>query len=260
MAEDHQRIIAHLRQTRKYRDLCDETLLRIASWASARHPSIKEATKAAKRKLHQVYGAYAGQVDVDQIEALLASLDPSDPRPVCEQILRTHVSTSERVADLAEIYPAIWAETGLPGRVMDLACGLNPFTVPWMGPIGEYTACDIDIRLAGCTHHFLEMMPVKGRSTCNDLLVTVPICQADVVLMFKVLPCLEQQEKGAARAVLGQLTAPHVVVSFPARSLGGHERGMEVHYEGFLTDLIRGLRRVLRRLPFERETYYVLSH
>lgn len=259
MLEAFDQIVAELKKSRKYRDLCDETLGRIAQWALARNPALKMATKAAKRKLHQVYGAYVGQVDADEILALIAQIDDQDPKPTCEQILRTHVSTVERVDDLETVFDAIWAITGQPKRVMDLACGLNPFTLPWMGAIDSYLACDIDVALSDCICKFFENMKFSGRSVCHDLLVNVPQWEADVVFLFKVLPCLEQQEKGACLTILKAIQAPHIVVSFPSQSIGGYNKGMATHYDGFVGQLANDLHLQVQAIPFPRESYYVLS-
>ena len=47
-----------------------------------------------------------------------------------------------------------------------------------------------------------------------------PEASADMVLLLKAIPCLEQEEPGAGKRLLRSLDAPVVVVSFPARSLG----------------------------------------
>ena len=259
MTEASDQIVAELKKSRKYRDLCDETLGRMAQWALARNPSLKMATKAAKRKLHQVYGAYVGQVETDQILALIQQMDHEDPKVACEQILRTHVSTAERVDDLETVFDAIWDVTGQPTRVMDLACGVNPFALPWMGSVDEYLACDIDVGLSKCIGKFFENMSFNGVSVCHDLLVNVPKWDADVVFLFKVLPCLEQQEKGASLVVLKAIQAPHIVISFPSQSIGGYNKGMATHYDGFVGQLAQGLQMQVQAIPFPRESYYVLS-
>lgn len=260
MGDAEGQIVEQLKKSAKYRNLCDETLSRMATWALARYPSPKGATKAAKRKLHQVYGAYVGQVDVRAIHTLMDELNRDDPKPVCEAVLKSHVSTAERFGDVADVFEAIWNVTGRPERVMDLACGLNPFALPWMGDLKGYLACDIDVCLADCISKFFENIGFDGESVCHDLLVTVPQWQADVVFLLKVLPCLEQQEKGASQAILKQIRAQHIVVSFPAQSMGGQEKGMVAHYGGFITQLADELGLDVQDLPFDSETYYVLSH
>jgi len=255
---DH--VVAQVRVSRKYRNLCDETLERVARWALARHPSIKAATKAAKRKLHQVYGAYAAQVDVGQVDALIDQLDLEDLKSGCEVILSCHKSTAERLEILDELFDALWKITGQPKSIMDPACGFNPFVWPWMQLSDVmYYACDIDRALIGCVERFWAKIGVEGQVECRDLLVSVPDVEVDVAFLLKTLPCLEQQEKGAGLRVLEAIRAPFVVVSFPTLSLGGKDRGMGWHYEGVITQMAKQSLWGIHRLSFEGETFYILE-
>jgi len=252
-------VVAQLRSARKYRHLCDDTLNRMADWALVRHPSAKAAVKAAKRKLHQVYGVYADTVDADAITGAIRRMG-DDPRPECAEILRHHVSTAERLHILDDVYAALWERTGKPRSVMDLACGLHPFSLPWMG-LNEvrYIACDIDLRVVNCIAAFFGVLGIDGTADCRDLLVNTPQEEADVALILKTLPCLEQQEKDAAYRLLADIRAEKVVVSFPARSIGGRDRGMERHYEDVIQRLVARLTWKIDLLSFPSEVFYVLS-
>ena len=253
-------VIEQVRVSRKYRDLCDETLTRIAQWAWERHPSVKSATKVAKRKLHQVYGAYAGQVDVKEVQRLIDLLDLDDLKTGCKTILSHHKSTAERLEILDSLFDALWQITGRPTSIMDPACGFNPFVWPWMQLSDvTYYACDIDRALVGCVEQFWAKAGVDGKIECRDLLVSVPGINADVAFLLKTLPCLEQQEKGAGLRILEAIQAPFVVVSFPTLSLGGKDRGMGWHYEAIITRLVKVHAWRIHRLPFEGETFYVLE-
>ncbi len=253
-------IVAQLQQSKKYRDLCDETLKRMADWALARYPNVKTATKAAKRKLHQVYGAYVGTTHVGRIDRLLDDLDIHDPKPVCATILREHVSSAERLDFLADVFPVLWKITGRPTSVMDLACGLNPFAWPWMDLQGvRYDACDIDGQLIGCMQRFFKQMHIYGTVSCGDVLVAVPAVKSDVVLLLKTVPCLEQQEKGVGARILQDLLVPHVILSFPAQSLGGKNKGMVAHYDGVVRKMAHEGNRQIHTVSFPNETFYVLT-
>ena len=257
-------IVEKLKQTPKYGTLCDETLARMASWAAARHASPKEALKAAKRKLHQAYGAYCDKWDLPRVAEIVQAL-PRDPdgatlRVTCRDILRHHASTRERAAILSSIFPLVFEEIGPVTSLLDLACGLGPFMLPWMAPSPtiEYHAVDIDTRLIGIVNEFLARLGRPGGARCGDLLVSVPTVTTDVALLLKALPCLEQQEKGAGRRVLTQIRARCVVVSFPAQSLGGRAKGMVQHYETYLHGLAAELRFSVKTYRFRSETFYVL--
>ncbi|HOZ48487.1 MAG TPA: 16S rRNA methyltransferase [Candidatus Hydrogenedentes bacterium] len=231
-----------LRMSGKYRDLCDDTLRRIASCAALRHPRQKEALKAAKQKLHQIYGAYAERLDMNAIDASvdsLAGVPPEAVPQVCLEILKRHASAAERIPALAETYQRLWAQTGTPRAVLDLACGLNPFALPWMNLPRTvcYVAIDIDRRLTAAIGRFLAALGQNGEAVCSDALVATPDIDVDMVLLLKALPCLEQQEKGASLRLIRALKSRWTVVSFPTHSLGGRQKGMADHYARFMEGL-----------------------
>jgi 16S rRNA (guanine(1405)-N(7))-methyltransferase len=260
-----QDIVSALRRARKYRHLCEDTLDRIAEWALERHPGSREALKAAKRKLHQIYGAYLEGTDHEQIDALVRDLDPnaSDAqiRSTCEDVLGGHASTAERLGIMADLYPALLAEIGSPRRLLDLCCGLNPFSLPWMGldPATSYRAIDIDQSLVSSINRFLEALGRPATAECRDVVTRGLSDESDAVLLLKSVPCLEQQEKGCATRILQGLRARQLVVSFPTGSLGGRARGMAQHYEGLANRMAEDLGTSIRSLTYPGETFFVLT-
>jgi len=258
-------IVSVLRGSRKYRFLCEDTLRRVAGWAGARHSGRREILKAAKRKLHQAYGAYlegADPAEVEaQVKALPSGVSEEELRAMCLGILRQHASTEERAPFMEEAYREIFRRTGRPQVVLDLACGLNPFAFPWMGLPREvtYHACDIDQRIVSAAEAFFSSLGVAHSAACADLLVSAPEVEADVALLLKTLPCLERQEKGAGTAVLREVRARYVVVSFPAQSLGGREKGMREHYREEMRRIEEELDAGAEEIEFPTETFYVLA-
>jgi len=257
-------IVEGLKRSRKYQDLCDPVLERIAAWAAARHAAPRQAIHAAKRKLHQVYGAYAARMNLARIAQLVGALSPADSderrKQVCARILDAHASTRERQPFLDRLYPALRAALGVPRSILDLACGLHPFGLPWMDlPLEtEYYALDISRGLVTLLNQFFVAAGRRPNAACHDLLTDAPLRSADVALLFKLLPLLERQEPGTAAALLRRLPARAAVVSFPARSLSGGEKGMRAHYAAFMADLARELGLSPQTLEFETETFYLL--
>lgn len=263
-----ERLVAGLRRSRKYRAVCPGTLARLAAWALARHPAPKAAARAARAKLHQVYAAYVTPQGIAALERLLAGA-PAAPAPVelealARAVLALHVSTAERMDFLKELYPRLLdglAPRGSRLEVLDLACGLHPFALPWMGLPADavYRAWDIDERLVAALNRFLGMSGRDGRAEARDLLLMPSGASVDLVFLLKVLPCLERQERGASLRLLRSLSARRVVVSFPARSLGGREKGMRDHYAGVIADLAAGLPARVTRITFPNEDFYLLE-
>jgi 16S rRNA (guanine(1405)-N(7))-methyltransferase len=257
------RIAQNLRQIPKYRNVCPDTLESVARWACVRHKSDKEAVKAGRRKLHQIYGAYLSPKWASRMKRLMAELSAQDTgegqAAVCRRILQGHSSTAERLPILAEVYQDLAAIVPQPETILDLACGFNPFARPWMGGLAEaeYIAVDIDAALLGFIAEFLESMGGRYRVELRDLILSPPSRKADLALLFKTVPCLEQLEKGAGPRLLRALKAEYVVVSFPSRSLGGIAKGMERNYREMAENLFQELGVRAEAIKYPSETFYV---
>jgi len=264
MAIDTSQIVEELKRSRKYRHLCEDTLVRVAAWAAVRAKSQKDATQKAKRKLHQVYGAYLEAWDFEHAGRMLGALrpgaDPEAARKVCRQIMQQHTSTKERLGHLDTLYASLFAITGRPQRILDVGCGLHPFALPWMELPGEvvYFAWDIDERVVALVNRFLTMMGSEPHARCRDVLVSSPTAQADVAFVLKMLPCLEQQEKGCSVRLLRDINAPFIVVSFPVHSIGGHGKGMRKHYAQMMENISAELGWRGVPLEFREELFFVL--
>lgn len=261
-----QEVYDALLASKKYRHASEEVLMRTAEWAASRHGSPKAATKAAKRQLHQVYGAFFEKVDFALIESLLAPLTPETPaeelKQICTRILDSHVSTAERLPVLSEFYSTLFERTGKPRSVLDLACGLNPFALPWMGLKADasYRAYDMDRRLVRLLNRFFQGCGRPGSAFCGDLLSAPLPGGADLVLLMKALPTLERQGEDAGLELLGRLQARVVVVSFPVRTLGGKNVGMERHYGAFMQSLLRDLPAKVETLRIGGESLHILYY
>jgi len=258
-------IVEKLKLTPKYGVLCEETLLRMASWAASRHKSQADAVKAAKRKLHQVYGAYLEACDFRKVATIVRAMPQHAPddavRDACREVLYYHASTREREPFIERIFPEILNEIGPVRSIIDLACGLGPFMLPWMAPSLriEYHPYDIDTRMVALINEFLARIGRPPTAQCCDLLVSMPPRTADVALLLKSLPCLEQQERDAGLRLLPQIPARYIVASFPARSLGAREKGMVQHYDAYLRDLADTLNYSLWQRQFPSESFYILE-
>jgi 16S rRNA (guanine(1405)-N(7))-methyltransferase len=259
-------IVDGLKESRRYRSLAEPALVRVARWSAGTHKGRQAALKAAKRKLHQVYGAYLspGAVSAAERAAQLISEErPGEPeqRALCLEVLKQHASTAERLPFLERFYADLTA--GLPPvrSIVDLACGLNPFALPWMGLPADssYLAVDVDERLARVFDRLGQAWPVGLRGLAHDLTGGAPETSADLVLLLKAVPCLEQQEAGAGRRLLRSLDAPVVVVSFPARSLGGRDKGMRDTYDRMLHGMVEGSGREIEVRSYPTETVYRLA-
>jgi 16S rRNA (guanine(1405)-N(7))-methyltransferase len=146
--------------------------------------------------------------------------------------MQHHASTRERAAILGAFYAETLA--GLPPirSVLDVACGLNPLARPWMplAPDAAYYACDIYTDMIAFLNDYLRIAGVRGQAEVCDLAGDPPGQPVDLAPVLKALPPLEQLDKRAGLNLLRALNAKYLLVSFPARSLGGRDKGMVEHY------------------------------
>ena len=265
MTMDIEEIAAAVKRSRKYRHLCRRTIVRVAEWAAARSRSQKEATKRTKRKLHQVYAAYLGHWDADAANALLDELpaggDLEAASEICLRVMRQHVSTRERLESVEQSYATIFEITGTPSRVLDLGCGLHPFSLPWMGLPGDarYTAWEIDERIVSLVNRFLCYAGLTPLARCKDILADEPTEAPDLAFLLKILPSLEQQQKGCTLRLLERIHAPFVVVSFPVRSIGGRDKGMEAQYAENMEAVLAQSAWQFVRLELRQELFFVVD-
>lgn len=254
-------IISSILQSKKYKFVCPNTAKRIALWSLSRYKD-KQALKEAKNKLHQIYGLYFTSISPEKTKGLLSEItgDKKKDCEVCENILKAHASSEERLPYLKEFYENIFEITGMPKSILDIAAGLNPLTVLWTALPENvcYTALDIDTRLAEIINTFFDKKAMKNsQAYCEDIFCFNNSTHYDVAYVFKTLPCLEQQEKYSSKKLLLSLKADKAVVTFPLKSVSGKNKGMLEYYSSFAEELFSSLGCKYTSFQIENEIVYV---
>jgi 16S rRNA (guanine(1405)-N(7))-methyltransferase len=259
------RLVSAVRSGAKYRQVCPEVVRNIGRRELATRGSLKEAVKATRNKLHQVGAAYMPQrATYEQWIAELrhAALqgDP-DLRAACLRVMAHHASTRERLPILETFYAIVLADLGPIHSVLDVACGFNPLTLPWMALPREatYHACDIYLDLAAFLSAFLQIVGRPATAVACNVLSNLPQDPVDVALLLKALPCLEQLERGSGARLMDGIATRHLVVSFPVASLGGRDRHMAENYEARLRELVAGKGWDMRRFAFRTELAFLVT-
>ena len=258
--------LAAILRSSKYRglDLCEETIrdLLRAELPVRRRPA--EAIHAVRNKLHNIVAAYLGDPDYDVAAAQLAAAfqdpAPAAVRGVCAQIMAAHASTRERLAILHDFYPRIFAHTAAPRSLLDLACGLNPLSFPWMDlpAATRYHAYDIRPRRIALINHYFALQGLEPLAKTQDILAQPPAEPADLALILKEVHRFEQRQRGCTAALLDALRVRYVVVSFPSVSLSGRQ-DLAASYRGLLAKIIRGRAWRVEELRFEGEIVFCID-
>ncbi len=233
--DDLARLIEAVQASAKYRAIAPSLIEAVGRDELAKGRRFKDAVKATKNKLHQVAGAYfPDRPPYDRWLADLAAAapDPVQQRSVLRAIMAQHASTRERLPILDDFYATALA--GLPPlhSVLDLACGLNPLAWSWLplAPDAVYYACDIYQDQMDFLAAALTQCGVRNQCRVCNVLEDLPRVRADVALLLKTLPCLEQLDKQIGPRLLDAIDAPVVLVSYPVHSLGGRSKGMAANY------------------------------
>lgn len=234
----------------KYAPIYPDTVRAIAVAELHAARSAKEAAKRVKRKLHQIGGAY--QRDDLRYARWLAELqaanDEAARREICQRIMLAHASSRERLPYLKLFYQRVFSGLSPIGSVLDVACGLNPLALPWMGlpAAARYDCLDIYADQMAFMQAWLDLNGRPGEALWQDVLLAPPKGAYDVALLLKTVPCLQQLDAAATRRLLATLRARTLVVSFPVRSLGGRDVGMLASYS-------RGFEQTLHELGYTGE-------
>ena len=257
--------VSQVLSSRKYRSLgIPESTVNDLIWQAQKSGvASKELEKTVRQKMHKLVAPYLGDVNYEAVSAQLdeafAAHSEEEIRQVCTLILSAHASTKERLSILTEFYAAIFAETGQPGSILDLACGLNPFSIPWMNLSKEtrYYAYDIIQPRVDLINHFLQSSQMSPLAEVRDILVDPPTVQADLAFFFKEAHRFDQRQKGCNRAFWISIPAKILLVSLPTSNLAGTHPKLDQHRR-LVYDTLEGLAWSVRELLFENEIVFII--
>lgn len=264
-ADQLDQLTNQIRQSPKYRHLSPDLIRRIGARELAVRKSQKEAVKATKNKLHQVGGAYQERkIDYAKAMAQLQAAQQNDDdtfRQACQDVMQLHSSTRERIPILDEFYSTIFAQLPPMHAIVDIASGLNPLAVSWMDLPDDvtYTAYDIYEDMMDFLAEFLALVGINGRSQTRDVIGNPPTEPTDLTLILKTLPCLEQVDKSTATNLLDALNSKHILITYPAQSLGGRSKGMIEHYTAHFEDLVNGRNWTYQTFQFTTELAFLIT-
>ena len=257
-------VITAIKQSKKYGDTSEETIRELSITALQQHKKPKAAIKAVRTRLHGIMAPYLGDPVYDEAMTALTAVFPTNDRAqinaTCADILDTHLSTRERQPLLPAFYDEIFAVTGKPKTLLDLACGLNPLAFPWMGLDGDTTFYAYDIhepRIALLNGYFrLEGLP-EG-AILQDIAHHFPEEEGDVALFLKEMPRYSRNYGNLGRPLLEALRVRWLVLSFPAVSAHGG-RKLDGRYREFMHQLIDGHDWPITELLFGEELVFCID-
>ena len=257
--------VRDVKSKRKYRHTCEDTIRDVIRMALPRHRHARSAVKAARATLHRVQAAYVGKhvirEHLDAVRKAHRAGDTDGLKRICLRLMADHASTRERIPLLDRFYGETFAITGVPRVILDVACGIHPLAIPWMGlpPDTILHAYEIAGDLVECLNAFLEGIDRPPLVQLRDVICTPPRESGDLAFLLKTVPCMERRQRGSAIRVIEGLNVRHVVVSFPVHSLSGRSKRMPEFYTSTFAAMVTGRNWRVTPVPLEGELAFVVD-
>lgn len=239
-------LISTIKQKKELRELSEEFIRHHLHDYFRKHPlavlvldkprseKYKRVVKDIRALLRRVYGLFRIEKRREDIHGLLKEFSTGRKlrqQKILEIILSTHSSTKERLPIYSKLYLRLWKITGRPRTILDLGCGLNPFSLPLTGLRSvQYYAYDLSMEEVSLLRDFFVLLHrknslIRGEAAVLDLLHSLSdqkLPAADVCFLFKMTDVLDQG-KGHKKTeeLLKQLSCRFVVVSFATKTMSG---------------------------------------
>ncbi len=227
-----------------------------------RGKEFKAFIKVVRAELREIYGVFILQ-DYDKLSKYLELLKKDFSIDNHNKILSLHKSTKERLEYYSLVYKQIFDIIPVPKKIVDLACGLNPFSYPYLECKPEYYAYDLNEKDMSFINKYFNMANIIGKAKSIDLIKDnlKEICKdADVVFLFKTLDSLEAVKKNISRKIIKELSnnTANIVVSFPTMSIGG-KKDIKMKKRMWFNKLVSRSGFKVKQFNIPGEMFYVLS-
>lgn len=228
-----------------------------------RSKSFKFLLKEIRKTLHDIYGVFIlNKKDLKSLESHLKKIKKldEDALQIHAELLSAHKSSAERLDFYPEIYEKIFSCTGKPKSILDLACGLNPLSFPWMGlkkvKYFAYELTEEDSNFIQSYFNIMKPFSLDGKAFAADIMKLRQLPKTDVCFLFKVLDSLEDLEKDYSKNLLKKIPAKFMIVSFPTMSIGGKN---PIKLRGWFFRMIRELNYKAESFEIENEIFYIVK-
>ena len=255
---------ASIKESKKYRSTNIDTIRQLVKSELGHHKTGKITEKAVRKRLHNIMAPFLGDPDYDSAASGLTrafqSGNQETIKETCKRIMDCHLSTRERLPILENFYTKIFAVTGQPNTIIDIACSLNPLSFPWMGLPNsiEYYAYDIHEKRVDFINTYFSLQGLPQLARVQDMSFHFPGETADVALFLKELPRFERNYGKASLDLLDALRVRWIAVSFPTYSVRGN-RSLTKHYRDFFYRLISGKGWSVTVIEFDSELIFCVD-
>ncbi|MFH1276680.1 MAG: hypothetical protein ABIH82_06230 [Candidatus Woesearchaeota archaeon] len=237
----------------------------------------KKVMKEVREQLRRVYGLYRIDVEKEYRKKLVNELiEGKDLVTNVKKILETHSSTKERLTFYSKLYDKIFKITGKPKSIIDLGCGVNPFSIPFMdlnktnksAKITKlnYYAYDISEEEIQALNEFFAYLSKQnkyfwGHAKVLDIFTLAEIEHHDNIDICFLLKMTDVLDRGkghkVSEEVITKVPAKYVVVSFSTKTMSGKE--MNFPERKWIELMCERLKYKIEKFRFSNEIFYVIK-
>lgn len=216
-------IIAEIKKKKDFHSLDDGFVREFLNPVLKTHKLTKKnrklIVKEVRAKLREVYSVFrrASQQKILRFVQEIKSLDDLEMH---KKILKLHQSTNERLERYQQLYTWIFKDKEI-NSLLDLGCGLNPLSYPFMNRKLKYMAVELTEADAELIRVYFKKCLIEGEAYAMDLTKDFKLPKVDMCFIFKLLDTLESVKRNITKQILDAVDARYIVVSFSTKSLGG---------------------------------------
>lgn len=270
-------LIEEVKKKKEFCELQDDLVKEKVDEVLRQNPKLKEflernrsegynkIIKLTREKLHRAYGVFQIE-DKNRAQGLLDELkkteDPHEILSIHRLLLSLTMSTKERLPFYEKLYSRIFAVTGWPRSILDLGCGFNPLSFPFMGlEEVDYWAYDLNGDDIKILNNYFKVMgdDLNGKAELINLeridCKTLP--KADVCFLFKVLDIIDKKDHKKSEEIIKSLNCKWIVASFSTKTVSGKK--MTHPYRGWMNRMLERLGYEFKIIEFENEIFYVIK-
>ena len=258
------KIVTKITTMPKYKDV-EIPIATIRSLIDLAVPISKNAADVEKRvreKIHNIAALYLGEIDYENAtnEFLRIKDNPSALIEFSQKNLAFHASTKERGQALSALYQELFSRTGECKNIADLACGLHPLGLPFMGLPKKtgYYAYDLNKARADFLNKYITQQGYAGGCFHQDILIDPPAIHFDVAFFFKEAHRFEKRQPGIMARFLDSIKASKIIVSLPLQSLGTSSELSPI-YQQTLVEYTSGGGWEMDSFTHGNEVFYVID-
>ncbi|MFX1536487.1 MAG: hypothetical protein ACFFDI_19910 [Promethearchaeota archaeon] len=238
--------------------------------------------KKIKRQVYYQRRTFTREIDEPRAEILKkickeTSLYSLRSIELHKKLLQTHTSTQNRTSHYINLYKNIFTVTGTPKSILDLGCGINYFSMPFLlqtdklwstkllyvGIEKKKDEVDLGKEYLKCINAHIDS---KSDISHQDILQMIKeerfnILEKtyDLCFLFRMLPLLERHQKNASAALLSKIRAKWLIVSISLKSLV-KEQDISTKQRTLVLKLLdHSHLKIVKRFFLSQEEFYIIK-